>query len=214
MRFGVIIILLFFIRPFAYTQDNCSLKKEGEGVKVYLCENGKTAFKTIIVELEVPATLAQYAAKVLDVENYPNWQDRVINQKILKQVSNTELYYYSEVNVPWPSTNRDYIFHLEMVQDPSTKIIQMTLEEIPDFIPENDDIVRVPFAKSMLTITPLDSNLVSVRYELDVDPGGEIPAWLVNMFAANTPYNTYINFRQQIVEQGDNKKEVSFIENY
>ena len=214
MRFGVFLTFFVLGIQLVFAQEDCSLKKNSNGVKVYLCDNDKSAFKTIIVELEVPATLSQYAAKVLDVENYFTWQDRIKDQKILKQVSNTELYYHSEVDVPWPAADRDYIFHLNMQQDTITRTIHMTLEEIPDFIPEKEGVVRVPYAKSMLTLTPLGADTVSVRYELDVDPGGEVPAWLVNMFAANTPYNTYINFRDQIIEQGSNRQEVDFILNY
>lgn len=214
MKFGAIVFILSMGLVPLYAQDNCNLKKDNEGVKVYLCENNDRAFKTIIVELEVPATLSQYAAKVLDVENYFQWQDRVKDQKIVKQVSDTELYYYSEVDVPWPATDRDYIFHLSMQQDPETKVINMTLIEMPDFLPRKEGFVRVPYANSLLTLTPISPNQVKVRYVLDVDPGGEVPAWLVNIFAANTPWNTYINFRKQIIEQGDNRIEVDFIQNY
>ena len=214
MRIGATLLVFFqAILPLS-AQENCSLKKDSEGVKVYLCENEQRAFKTIIVELEVPATLSQYAAKVLDVENYFRWQDRIKDQKIVKQVSNTELYYHSEVNVPWPAADRDYIFHLNMQQDPESKVISMTLTEMPDFLPRKEGVVRVPYAKSLLTLTPISATRVSVRYVLDVDPGGEIPAWLVNMFAANTPWNTYVNFRKQIIAQGQERQEVDFIKNY
>ena len=198
----------------AYAQDNCDLRKDSEGVKVYLCTNNNSNFKTIIVELEVPATLAQYTALVLDVEQYQKWQSKVREQKILDYVSPTEFYYYSAVQTPWPTLDRDYVFHLKLIQDPVTKELRMTLEEIPDYIPTKEDIVRLPFAKSELTVTPITSTQVKVRYVLDVDPGGEVPAWLVNIFAANTPWNTYVNFRKLIKAQGENRIEVGFIENY
>jgi hypothetical protein len=66
----------------------------------------------------------------------------------------------------------------------------------------------------VLTLTPLSKTNIKVRYVLDVDPGGEVPAWLINMFAANTPWNVYHNFRQQVIEQGENRQEVDFIKNY
>lgn len=214
MKFGAAILFLMLTLGLARGQENCSLRKNSKGIKVYLCDNEKSNFRTIIVELEVPATMAQYAAKVLDIENYYRWQDRVKDQQVLKRVSNTELYYYSEVDVPWPASNRDYIFHLSMKQDPDTRVITVTLKETPDFIPEKDGIVRVPYAESLLTLTPISENKINVRYVLDVNPGGEVPAWLVNMFAAGTPYNTYSNFRDQIIEQGENRQEVDFILNY
>ena len=214
MKIGVLLILLLFGLHSAYPQQNCVLRKDNDGVKVYLCDNASSAFKTIIVELEVPATLAQYAAKVLDIENYYRWQDRVSEQKVLLRVSETELFYYSLVDVPWPVSDRDYIFHLNMHQDIITKVVTMTLSEVPNFIPHREDIVRVPYAESTLTLTPIDATNLNVRYELAIDPGGEVPAWLINIFAASTPWNTFHSFREQIITQGENRQEVDFILNY
>ena len=214
MRLVAVFFFIFQGYTITLAQENCTLKKNDEGVKVYLCENEQSSFKTIIVELEVPATLSQYAAQVLDIANYPNWQDRVEQQRILEQISDTELYYYAQVSAPWPASYRDYIFHLNMEQDSLTKVINMTLKEVADYLPENDGIIRVPFAESLLTITPLSPTSVSVRYELDIDPGGELPPWLVNLFSANTPWNTYINFRKLINDQGEQRREVDFIQNF
>ena len=210
---AIIFILLLKLNP-SFSQEDCSLRKDDEGVLVYLCDNERSNFKTIIVELEVPATLSQYAAQVLDVDNYSSWQYRVSKQHVLKQVSKTELFYYSEVSAPWPAENRDYVFHLRMEQDSLSKVIKLWLSCVPDYIPEKDGIIRVPFAESLLTVTPITATTVSVRYELDIDPGGELPAWLVNMFGANAPWNSYNDFRKQIIAQGLLRKEVDFIQNY
>ena len=210
---GLLFLLIISARA-GFAQEDCSLRKDSEGVKVYLCENPESSFKTIIVELDVPATLSQYAAVVLNVENYINWQYKVANQKILEQVSKTELVYYSEVETPWPASNRDYIFHLLMEQDPNSLVINLFLSAEPEYLPENKGIVRIPFAKSHLTVTPLDAGNVRVRYELDINPGGEVPAWIINMFAANAPWQTYVNFRDQVINQGDTRIEVDFIKNF
>lgn len=214
MKFVALLLLVVHAWNISVAQENCVIKKDDEGVKVYLCDNNKSNFKTIIVELEVPATLSQYAAQVLDIANYPNWQDRVEQQKIIKQISETELYYYAQVSAPWPASYRDYIFHLNLEQDSITKVLKMSLKEMPNYLPKVDGIIRIPFAESLLTITPISAKRVNVRFVLDIDPGGELPPWLVNMFAANTPWNTYVNFRQLIIEQGEQRQEVDFIQNY
>jgi START domain-containing protein len=207
-------LISFLISLGSYAQDNCSLKKDDEGIKVYLCDSETSNFKIIQVELDVPATISQYAATVIDIDQYHEWQYKIIGIKTLKKISNTELYYYSEVHTPWPTANRDFIFHLQMRQDPETKVLTVELTEIPDYLPEKDGIVRIPQAHSILTVTPIDKTNVHVRYVLDIDPGGEVPAWIANLFSAQAPWYTYKNLKDRIKAQGEERITVPFIEDY
>ncbi len=204
------------LSPMAYGQeaDNCDLKKDEEGIYVYLCDNDSSNFKTIIVELDVPATLSQYAAAVLDVNSYLQWQYNMLQIKVLEKVSPTEFYYYSEVETPWPITNRDFIFHLKMWQEPDTRILKVEMHGVPDFIPKKKNKVRIPSSHSMLTVTPTGPDSVHVRYVLDIDPGGEVPAWIANMFAAQAPWQTYYNLRNRLIKQGKKRIKVDFIKDY
>jgi hypothetical protein len=49
---------------------------------------------------------------------------------------------------------------------------------------------------------------------IDVDPGGDIPAWIANMFAAMAPWHSYNNFRKIIISQEDERITIPFIEDY
>jgi len=196
------------------SQNNCDLKKDDDGILVSLCDSEISNFKTIIVELDVPATISQYAAIVLDVEQYYKWQYNSINPRLVGQLSKTELYYYSQVQTPWPTANRDMIWHMNLTQDDKTKAFVLDLVAVPDYLPEVKGVVRIPKAHSVLTVTPIDKGNVHVHYKIDVDPGGSIPAWITNMFAAMAPWHTYNNLREIIKAQGNDRVTVSFIADY
>ena len=151
---------------------------------------------------------------MLDIASYEEWQYKTFGTEVVKKVSQTELYYYSEIKTPWPTSNRDFIFHLKLNQSSETKVVTMSLTEMPDFVPRKEGVVRLPKANSILTLTPLDSENIKVRYVLDVDPGGEIPAWVSNMFAALAPWNTYNNLRNRLISQGNKRVTVPFIEDF
>ncbi len=182
-------------------QQGCELKKDEEGIKIYLCETEGSSFKTIKVALEVQGSLRSYAAGILAVENYHLWQNSISNISILKRISSHELIYYSEVDAPWPLAHRDLIFHLKLSQDSLSRQLRVTLQQMPDYIPEKPGIVRIPEASSELRVTPLEGNRLKVAYTIHVNPGGHIPAFIVNVFAAETPWHTYYNFRQ-LLESG------------
>jgi hypothetical protein len=53
--------------------------------------------KAIKVEANIDATPSQLVAVVMDINTAPDWVYHVKSAKLVKQISPTELYYYSEV---------------------------------------------------------------------------------------------------------------------
>jgi hypothetical protein len=65
-------------------------------------------------------------------------------------------------------------------------------------VPVKQGIVRVTKFEGKWTIIPLGKNLIKVEYVLRVDPGGSIPAWLINLFSTRGPYESFKKLRQQL----------------
>lgn len=211
--------LLIFIFLFACfcdikAQENCDFKTSDGGIEVYLCETEDSPFKTISVNFTVNATLKEYASGVLDIANYPKWQSNILQPHVLEQKSENELIYYCEVDTPWPITHRDLIFKLNMKQDPTTKVIHATLTQLPNYLPEKEDIVRIPKANSTLTVTPLGKDRLKVNYTMHIDIGGYVPPFIVNLFATQTPWNTFNNYRNRLESGAVSGTGASFIQNY
>lgn len=206
------LFLLFWQLNFA--QENCQIKKEQGEIIVRLCENDDSPFKLITVDFEAKTTLKNYVAGILDINRYHEWQYNILNTEVLETIGSNEVIYYSEADTPWPVSNRDVIFHLTVSQDSTSKIVTVTLTQLPDFIPHKKGIIRIPKAESTLTLVPLDATHVKVNYTLHVDPGGEIPPFIANMFAAQTPWQTFSNFRDRLHAENFSKVDVSFISNY
>ena len=59
---------------------------------------------------------------------------------------------------------------------------------------------RVPLLKSTWTLIPLKEGKVDITYHLRVDPGGIIPAWLVNLTLTIGPYNTMLRLKKEVAE--------------
>ncbi|MDP9041572.1 MAG: START domain-containing protein, partial [Bacteroidota bacterium] len=98
-------------------QDGWVLKKEKDNIKVYSRGNGKSKINELKVEMVLNANLSEIAAFILDIENYPKWSRNLKTSYVLKQISDGELYFYTEVKSPWPANNRDLVVHLKILQD-------------------------------------------------------------------------------------------------
>lgn len=181
-----------------YGQENWELKSKKEGISIFTRTFPDSRFKAVKVECELEATLSQLVAVILDVNTGAEWVYSTKSSVLLKQVSPSELYYYSEVNIPWPVSNRDFIAQLKVVQDTRTRIVTVNGPTLPDYLPVKKDIVRVAQAEGKWVITPAGKNHIKVEYTLRMDPGGSIPPWLINLFATRGPYESFKNLKVQI----------------
>lgn len=195
-----------------YAQTNWQLKNEKDGIKVYSSAVSDSKFKAIKVECELHATTSQVVEVLLDIKACPDWVDHTKSCTLIKQVSPSELYYYSEINIPWPAQNRDFVAHLVVHQNPETKVVTVDGPAVSGFVPNKNGIVRVHSSKGLWIITPLKKELVKVVYTLQVDPGGNIPAWLVNLLATQGPMKSFEGLIAQLKKPAYQNAALPFIE--
>jgi len=190
------IALLSYSRLFG--QEDWKLNTSKEGMSVYTKVFPDSKFKAIKVELSLEATLSQLVAVVMDVNTGVDWVYATKSSVLLKRVSPTEVIYYSEVKLPWPVHNRDFIAQLKAVQDPVTRVVTINGPVVPDYIPVKKDIVRVSKSEGRWVITPIGKGRIKVEYTIRLDPGGDLPAWLFNLFVTKGPAESFENLKLQL----------------
>jgi hypothetical protein len=60
--------------------------------------------------------------------------------------------------------------------------------------------VRIDYSEGNWQLIPLNNKEVHVIYTLQVDPGGDLPAWIINSFSARGLIQTFKNLRTQITK--------------
>ncbi len=201
-------ILLLFAALDCVAQEDCELKLNKDSIKVFTCIKANSKFKLVRTTFELRSSLPQLAAMVLDIDHLGDWQYKTLSAKLLKRVSERELIYHTEVAAPILTSNRDFVIQLTLDQDPKTRVLTIDLVSIPDYIPPNKGVVRVPFSKARWTVKPLSASRLSVEYYIEIDLGGAVPPWLVNIVAPQAPYETFKALRAQIRKY---KGHVSFV---
>lgn len=172
-------------------QQNWKLSEDNQGIKIYTRPISNSKIKSIKVECTLQAGTSQLLAAIMDIQTCGEWVYSSKKNVLVKQISPLDLIYYSEVAVPWPVENRDYVVHIRAQQDPQTKVVTVNSPCIPGYVEEKQGIVRISQSIAKWTIIPNGKNQVKVEYILEVDPMGTIPAWLVNLFATKGPYETF-----------------------
>jgi hypothetical protein len=193
---SLLIAGLLFVSHSLVAQE-WELKDEEDGIKVYTRTVANSDIKAVKVECDIEATLSQLAAVILDIPATDEWVYATKVCRTEKVISPSEYIYYSEIAVPWPVSNRDFIVRVKVDHDPVTNTMTVSGENLPAYLKEEPGVVRVMHTVSTWTVVPKGKNL-NIEFVLHVDPGGSIPAWLINLFATQGPKETFLNLRSQV----------------
>ena len=205
--------ILLFITGSVAGQTDWELKVDKEDIRVYTKNTDNSPLKAVKTVCSINTSLTTLTAVLLDINNSIDWVYATKKITLLKQISPGELIYYSELEIPWPVNNRDFIVGLTVLQDEKTKMVTVAGMNKPSYLPAYKDIVRIQQSYSKWEITPLQNGQVKIEYELQVDPGGKVPAWLVNMFATKGPFETFKKLREQVKKPVYNHVSLPFIKN-
>ena len=86
-------------------------------------------------------------------------------------------------------------------------MIALSIEQLPDVltmqaksiagqVAVNERYIRVPYSLASWKVTALGEKKVLVDYTFSVNPGGSVPAWLVNATLTMGPFTSFVKLRQ------------------
>lgn len=178
-------------------RNEWTLRKEKDGINVYSRRSDFSKFNDTRVDVDLPGTIRQLAAILLDVDRYSDWVYATRTSRMVKKLNPNEVIYYAEVGTPWPASNRDYYADMKISfnADESMSVVSVGMK---DYQPEKKDFVRVPLSRGYWTVTTTGRNRIHLQYILEIDPGGAVPAWILNNFATRAPLETFGNLKKKM----------------
>ncbi len=179
-------------------QDDWTLQKEKNGISVSTRKSAKSAFNDVRVQADLPGTTGQLAGILLDVDRYTEWAYATKKASVTKKISPSKLIYYSEIDVPWPATDRFFYALFELKKDERAGTLDLISASLPDQGPVPPDLVRVPFSKGTWHATTLPGRRIHVEYFLELDPGKSLPAWILNAFSTKGPMETFEKIQKKM----------------
>lgn len=173
-------------------------------IKTFSKQESSRKYRSFRVEATFNAALDTVARNQLDVANIKNWYSNAKSSRLLKQVSATEFYYYLLMNTPLGVQQRDMVIHVTVEPYSSkTNVLVINYNAAPDFIPVNNDIVRIPVYQMTTRLTPINDTTTQEETEGYVDPGNDPPSWLINIAQRETPYRNILG-KMRTVHHYDN----------
>jgi START domain len=194
-----LLILVFFFNTSLFGQGNWTLLKQNDGIKISSRPASVSQFNDIRVEVDLPGNINQFKGILLDVGRYKDWSYATKKSVLVKQLTADKLIYYTEIEVPWPATNRCFYANFELREDSLARSMQVVAINLPDYLPVPKDLVKVLFTKGIWNITTISKRSIHVDYILELNPGGSLPAWVLNLFSTKGPMETFENIKQKMI---------------
>lgn len=188
IRWTTALLALLLAMP-ALAADPWKLVSDRDGIQIYMAHSDESRIKTFrgvtTFELEdYHSTIA-----LLDDEEYlPRWLYLIRDIHEVGRRSPVDRDYYVLTKLPWPVADRDAGLQFNVKQDPQTHEVQITFRAKDGIVKDNGEFVRIPEMFGYFNTLPVGGKKVQVTFEVRLDPGGYIPAFLANFILKDIPF--------------------------
>jgi hypothetical protein len=136
-----------------------------------------------------------------------------VANRAVAYVAKDKMIIYNRVGSPAPFVDdRDMVLASDAVFDLRARSIELRFREITDpRVPPVDGVVRMPKTRGYWRLQYHEDEVTDVTYQVQADPGGSIPQWLVNMASKGLPLHTIQGLRRQ-AQKGGYEKELAFLD--
>lgn len=203
IKVKILIVLLTGLCFCSKAQD-CELKKDKDGIKVYLCSQDTSKFTSIKAEFTIKNTSPKaFLRLMMDVDNYDDWQYSMDEVKLIKAIDAYSFIYYTVLDFPWPLSNREMMMKFQATIDPQNKILDISMRNIPYDYERNSKYTEMGLSDAKWHAVQQPDNTLQINYSLRLDPGGSVSPWLVNMAMAEGPYLTFRKIKTLLEERSN-----------
>ncbi len=186
----LLIFTLFTLFVGSSTSDDWKLVKDKEDFKVYIRKPEGGNFEQIKIIALTSSPMNAIVAALEDVDKHKDWVYATGESYVIERRTQADFDYYVTVEMPFPVKNRDLTIKYSRTYDPSSGVVLIESTGISGLKDEVKNYVRIKEFYSTYTLTPQENGKIEIEYFLNANPGGSLPAWVVNLVTTKGPTET------------------------
>jgi rhodanese-related sulfurtransferase len=201
---NTLVTLLFFILPLT-GRAGAQWEKisEEEGISSFRREIDGSPIVAFRGEAMIDEGMPKIVGVLENVERAREWMADLAESYNIEKRSETDRFEYNRTRTPWPLQDRDFVIHtltsFERKPEP-VLTIRMVSEENPKK-KVIQGVVRGELIDSRFILKSLGPKKTLFICEIQADPKGSIPKWVVNLFQKSWPLTTIQGLRKQILKK-------------
>jgi hypothetical protein len=174
---------------------------DSDGVKVYRKEVPGSPLVAFKGETVISAPIEKLLWVLADNDHRTEWVDRLEKSIVLERNGEYEYVVYQHFDLPFPISDRDYVFRGRAERSKSGAVI-LHLHSVRHPKAPATAGVRAELIRSKYVLEPDfgGKGKTKITVEIHTDPKGLIPNWLVNMIQKSWPMKTLVSMRKQVTK--------------
>jgi len=196
------VVIIFTFTPLKAEEEEWRFVYEADGITVHKRINEDTIFIEFKSTGVLRGEISDYLSVILDTEIMPDWAPQCIEAQNIESSNDRETIVYVACNGVWPVADRDYVAKrtISSGSEKSAVRINIDLIENPD-APDIKGRVHIPYLQCCWILKSINPSHTHVELRACVDPGGWLPAWLVNWGYRWIPYRYLKELESKVVER-------------
>ena len=196
MKLLLSISCFIFLCQSVSSQD-WKIEKNKEGVVIETRFLDGWAVKQYRATVYIHSTLDNVVEAYRSADKRKQYMTRSVEVSNLEIRSKNEIVTYNHGDAPWPVSDRDNIT-LSVFSQPDANTILVTMQSLPDFIPQKKGVVRVNRSEGFWEFTDMGDGRVRVIQQSVADIGGAVPDWVVNSTIVEGPFEIFRTMKKVI----------------
>jgi hypothetical protein len=147
---------------------------------------------------KINAPLTSLLAVFSDVDKATEWMDQCKQSNLVEDHGDRQKIVYNRTKAQWPVWDRDAVLLNNLYVDEGEGRVRLEFSTVDNKMPPQKGVVRMPYLKGHWYMWPEAGGSTRVEYEVHADPGGSLPAWLVNYVSRELPRKTIVGLANQV----------------
>lgn len=157
----------------------------------------------------VNSSIYRVLAVLEDTTRHTEWMERCVESRVIKQMQKDERIIYNRTGAMWPVADRDVVVQGRLDFDVARQVVMLHFKSLrKSSVPKVDGVVRMTNLSGHYRLVRKGPHKTHVTFEVDADPGGALPAFVVKWASRDIPIKTIKALREQSKDMGGRRGEL------
>jgi len=140
-------------------------------------------------------------AAVLDTRRAAEWVESLKESRVVRHLGTDSYIEYNHLHLPLIINDREFVSEVRIDVDASERSVTLVYRPA-----ENGDVPPSHYVRGQIRSGAFRARSLGegrgtdLSAEIDCDPKGALPSWLVNVFQKSWPRNTFDGIRRQVAK--------------
>ncbi len=196
------LVLLSAVTSTAYAEGSWRTIDEDRGIKVTVRDEPGRELPTFRGQGNIHARILEVLAVILDIPGATRWAKGADEARLVRTIDPKTHLVYTRTDTPWPVSDRDLIMRRTVQIVKPAQEFHIRLLCAPKATAELEGVIRVRTCDSYFHLRYVDDETTFVDYQVNLDPRGSLPLWLIAWASKKIPMETLVSLEAQATKTG------------